>query len=160
MEGTEFTKERLYDDLAHAEDKTARAFVGLEGASPEVRRCASHVIYLGPCALGFGCRKDDLRTLFFALKDQEARGDFEARPTAESVARLVLALQPSRAMVELRLIASGELADLRDLGVLDTEDALGFQVRGEGAALAERTLAWLLVQAGLPSAAEDRERAA
>lgn len=159
MEGREFTRERLYEDLADAVDKTARACVELEGSSQEARRCASHVIYLGPCHLRFGCPQAELRRLFFALKDQEARGDFEARPTAEFVARLALALQPREALVELRLIASGELADLRNRGALDTEDPFGVQVRGEAAAEAERTLAWLLVQAGLP-AAEAAERMA
>lgn len=158
MERTEFDKRRLDDDLGDAVDKTARMQMELWNASPEARRCASHTIWIGPCDLVFGCEADELRSLFFALKRLEGQG---AEPTAEWIARAAVALNPRDVLVSLRRIPSGELAELRDRGAIDPEDPFGVRVRGEDAAEAERTLAWLLVQAGLPSAAaEELEPAA
>ena len=160
MEGAKYTNSSLCGNLADAEDKTARAHVELWNASPDVRWVARHVIYIGPLRLAFDCREDELRKLFFALKGLGTSSGLEAEPTAESLARLVVALQPREALVDLNMIASGELADLRDRAELDTEDPLSVSIRHEDAARAERSLAWVLVQVGLPSAAEAQERAA
>ncbi len=152
MERTEFDKKRLGEDLDAAVDKTARAQMELWNASPEARRCASHTLWIGPCDLVFRCEEDELRSLFFALKRLEGSG---IEPTAESIAREAVALGPRDVLVGLRRIPSGELAELRDRGAIDPEDPFGVRVRGEDASEAERTLAWLLVQAGLPSAAAE-----
>jgi len=159
MTAIELTQDRLREDLDEAGTKTARAYIGLRGAPKGVRRVVQHAIWIGPCALVYGCGEDELHELFRALEDL-AEGAIPAKPEVPDVVRIVAELQPREVRVRLSSIQSGTLDELRSLAVLDEEDPdLTVRPRDANPIAWKRDLAWLLDQSGLPSAQSEGEAA-
>ena len=152
----------LLEDLLEATTRVASTYIESHGAPPvalEVARCC---VGLGPVKLVFDCRPGKLRRLYRALR--QVRNQHQCAippvPTAGSMARIALELEPIEAIAWSESVRGGPLAGLPARpGLQDEPPEFGVQVRGFPAAAAERRLAWLMLQVGFPAAAEDLEAA-
>ena len=144
----------LLENLCDAEQVIARAHIESHGAPPEALEVVRCSFRLGPVSLVFGCRASELREVYRALQVTINEHAVSLQPTAESVARVAVSLRPLEAIAWSEGIQAGPLAGLLSrLPLQDEPPEFAVRIRGEDAAEAERRLAWLLGQAGLPHAA-------
>lgn len=150
----------LLENLYEGQQVIARAHIESHGAPPEALEVVRCSFRLGPVALVFGCRADELRERYRALRAIIDQYQDLLEPTAEAVARVAVSLSPLEVIAWSEHIQAGPLAGLLPRPALQDEPPeFAVRIRGEDAAEAERRLAWLLGQAGLPHA-EPKGRAA
>jgi len=150
----------LIENLYAAAERVARMRIELHAAPPEALDVARCCVQFGPVALVFDCRPDGLRRLYRDLRQLLTSRAIPPVPTAESVARIAVSLEPVEAIAWSERIQAGPLASLPARpGLTEEPPEFGVRIRGEDAAGAERRLAWLLGQAGLPHEAAKRREA-
>lgn len=150
----------LLEDLFEATARVASAYIECHGAPPEALEVARCCVGLGPVKLVFDCRPDTLRRLYHALRQIRNQRAIPDVPTAESLARVAVSLEPVEAIAWSEGIQGGPLAGIPSRpGLEDEPPEFGVQIRREDAAEAERRLAWLMLQVGFPAATADREAA-
>ena len=160
MNSPRVTRSDLNEDLLEATARVASTYIECHGAPPEALEVARCCVGLGPVKLVFDCRPDTLRRLYHALRQVRVQGAIPSVPTAESMARIALSLEPVDVISWSERIQGGPLAGIPSRpGLEDEPPEFGVQVRGADPAKAERRLDWLMLQVGFPAAAADREAA-
>ena len=160
MKSARVERSDLLEDLLEATARVASTYIECHGAPPEALEVARCCVGLGPVKLVFDCRPDTLRRLYHALRQVRNQRAIPDVPTAESMARIAVSLEPVEAIAWSEGIQGGPLAGIPSRPGLEGEPPeFGVQIRGEDTAEAERRLAWLFLQVGFPAATANREAA-
>ena len=148
----ELTRESLREDLGVTID-CVRDMLAID-APPPVRECLWAEVGLGPAVLLYSADRETLRRLLGRMRS--LREDLSKRLpelTAGALARAVVALDPLAVSFPVAGTWTGIMASLEASGALGFfgETPAFVQVRSAGRRTAERRIAWLLCQLGVPA---------
>ena len=152
-EPSTWSKSKLREDIRLAIECIEIDYRPLrESASPKALEVIRTEAHFGPFLLVYGSGRLELERLLRELRLLDASLD-SWTVSAESVASLIVRMDPIDVQLDGGQFECGEIRDLHRAGRVETGfiQPIGVQVRGASSAEAEHRIEWLLEQLGLPS---------